>query len=69
MNPVILNLTAEVEEQFHVDGMLLFVVVKVNGVEIARNDGQDYVDTWGDGGNSVADVAAELLRSLLGGNR
>ena len=58
--PEILNLTAEVLDPETDDGPQV-VVLYVNGEEAWRRPAPFYVDTWGDGGSTVAEAVAALL--------
>lgn len=67
----ILNWTAEVDEVWNDDktsfdyGIQHFVVIKVNGIEVARNDGKEYVDVYGDGGDDVTNIAVKMIRKAF----
>lgn len=69
----ILNWTVETVEEdvepedWYDDGDRTYVIIKVNGEEVARNSGKDYVDTWGDGGDNAADIAIEMIRKAFAG--
>lgn len=64
---VILNMTAEVEEGDWDDdcGYVDFVVVKINGHEVARSLPTDY---FGRGEEAIAELAATVIARLLGGS-
>lgn len=67
----ILNWTVETEEDtvepedFYDDGDRHYVIIKVNGEEVARNNGKDYVGCDCCGGGGPADVAIEMIRKAF----
>jgi hypothetical protein len=68
-NIVILNWTAELEETYEKDSWgdtrdIQHVVIKIGDTDVARKS-DVYVDTWGDGGNTISDVAGELLSEFF----
>jgi hypothetical protein len=76
MDAVILNLTAEIGEAEEIDGWggrydAQFVVVKVNGHEIARSESGVYLGRGHgvDQREYIEQVAADLLKELLESDR
>lgn len=59
----ILNWTSEVEEDWKNDKT--YVVIKVNGEEVARNSGDDYVGCDCCGGGGHQDVALDMIRKAF----
>lgn len=70
--PINLNFTAEPVEIITKDGYYGeetwrdVAALFINGEEVWRDDKQQsYIDTWGDGGQTVAEVVIEHLKKVL----